>query len=401
LAGAAPFIRNEETAKIARSTPSAKAAAPGSGDSHSFDGLLKLIYCGPYDTPPWKPFLLALEHELNVDAATLVLWQPTMGDEGVLISVDTDRVLEQAYRQGNYPDDPFLNIQPGYVYSLEDVIEPAALRRTAYYRELLAPDDCEHMMALDVIGDFRGEAKLRLARRKDNTAFTLAEKSFCARLAQHLAQAVSHYDRITVPALEHDVYAAALAQLSFGIVILKDDDRILCISRAAEKLVENVDTLNFADGYVQLGDPKLARKFATIVSGLRAGYRSDAERQVGALSLPGTDKQGSLQVIIRPIPLPEYHYPKGKIGMALFISSSHYRRELSKEVIGQAFGLSPAEAAVVLRLSKGLSIVECAAALGIAPSTARGQLRSIYSKTGVRRQSDLVALVLSSTASLA
>jgi len=33
--------------------------------------------------------------------------------------------------------------------------------------------------------------------------------------------------------------------------------------------------------------------------------------------------------------------------------------------------------------------------------TARGQLRSIYSKTGVRRQADLVALVLSSTASLA
>lgn len=45
-----------------------------------------------------------------------------------------------------------------------------------------------------------------------------------------------------------------------------------------------------------------------------------------------------------------------------------------------------------------MSLEEAAEALGIKPNTARAHLRSIFSKTGVRRQTELVRLFLNSVA---
>jgi len=54
-------------------------------------------------------------------------------------------------------------------------------------------------------------------------------------------------------------------------------------------------------------------------------------------------------------------------------------------------GISPAEADISIKLASGLSLVEIAAAQGVSVGTVRVHLRSVYTKTGVRKQADLVA----------
>jgi DNA-binding CsgD family transcriptional regulator len=58
------------------------------------------------------------------------------------------------------------------------------------------------------------------------------------------------------------------------------------------------------------------------------------------------------------------------------------------------FGLTPAEARLVLRLIAGDSLQAIAKALGIQYETARGQLKSVFHKTGTRRQAELVVVVI-------
>jgi DNA-binding CsgD family transcriptional regulator len=48
-----------------------------------------------------------------------------------------------------------------------------------------------------------------------------------------------------------------------------------------------------------------------------------------------------------------------------------------------------------------LNLDEVAAALGMSRNTARAHLRSVFTKTGISRQSALVRLILKSVASLA
>jgi DNA-binding CsgD family transcriptional regulator len=55
----------------------------------------------------------------------------------------------------------------------------------------------------------------------------------------------------------------------------------------------------------------------------------------------------------------------------------------------------------VTELLDGVSIGEASSVLGISENTARAQLRSIFSKTGTHRQTDLTRMVLTSLAIIA
>ncbi|WP_454183488.1 alpha/beta fold hydrolase [Parvibaculum sp. MBR-TMA-1.3b-4.2] len=55
-----------------------------------------------------------------------------------------------------------------------------------------------------------------------------------------------------------------------------------------------------------------------------------------------------------------------------------------------ALGLTPAEERLAARLKSGLALKEAAADLNISVNTARNQLKSIFEKLGIKRQSDLV-----------
>lgn len=64
----------------------------------------------------------------------------------------------------------------------------------------------------------------------------------------------------------------------------------------------------------------------------------------------------------------------------------------------RVLGLTPAEARCAIALAEGLAPKEIAEGLGVSYETVRSQLRSIYDKTGVRRQAALVRLIQSVSA---
>jgi len=69
------------------------------------------------------------------------------------------------------------------------------------------------------------------------------------------------------------------------------------------------------------------------------------------------------------------------------------RIEADQDILAQALDLTPAEARLAALLARGLSIEAAAAELRVAQQTTRNQLKSIFAKTGVHRQSELVSLI--------
>jgi DNA-binding CsgD family transcriptional regulator len=67
----------------------------------------------------------------------------------------------------------------------------------------------------------------------------------------------------------------------------------------------------------------------------------------------------------------------------------------SQEAIRSAFGLTAAEARLAVRLAGGAPLDAVADEFRIAKETARSQLKSIFQRTGVHRQSELVSLLAS------
>lgn len=62
-------------------------------------------------------------------------------------------------------------------------------------------------------------------------------------------------------------------------------------------------------------------------------------------------------------------------------------------LIGRAFDLTPAESRLAAMLATGSSIASASERLCISRETARNHLKSIFSKTGAHRQSELVRLI--------
>jgi pimeloyl-ACP methyl ester carboxylesterase/DNA-binding CsgD family transcriptional regulator len=75
----------------------------------------------------------------------------------------------------------------------------------------------------------------------------------------------------------------------------------------------------------------------------------------------------------------------------VFLSSRDLRQ--APEIAQQGLGLTAAEGRLTAKLKQGLALNDAAAELGISAHTARTQLKSIFAKTGVRRQSELVGML--------
>jgi len=64
------------------------------------------------------------------------------------------------------------------------------------------------------------------------------------------------------------------------------------------------------------------------------------------------------------------------------------------------FNFTPAEANFAKLLAEGLTLDEAGEQLGITKNTVKSRLRSIFSKTGVTRQSSLIRILLDTMVSL-
>jgi DNA-binding CsgD family transcriptional regulator len=70
------------------------------------------------------------------------------------------------------------------------------------------------------------------------------------------------------------------------------------------------------------------------------------------------------------------------------------RSDIDRELrLQQEHGLSPQETRIALHLIDGGTVASAAEALGLAESTVRTHLKAVFSKTGVRRQAGLPALL--------
>jgi len=84
----------------------------------------------------------------------------------------------------------------------------------------------------------------------------------------------------------------------------------------------------------------------------------------------------------------------------LFICDPEKEAQLPCDLLKKGYGLSSAEARLALILMKGHSLGHAAEINGVTMNTVRSQLKSIFAKTGVQRQSELVRILMGSSPSV-
>jgi DNA-binding CsgD family transcriptional regulator len=115
---------------------------------------------------------------------------------------------------------------------------------------------------------------------------------------------------------------------------------------------------------------------------------------VGLAQLTGPDgRRAVLQVLPLGGRAREVFTATAAVGVVIDLGGPPLRLRLDPAAVAQAFPLTDREAEVACLLAEGLTLTKIAARLRVEVATARVHLRSIFDKTGARRQAELVALL--------
>ncbi|HEY6822598.1 MAG TPA: helix-turn-helix transcriptional regulator [Burkholderiales bacterium] len=177
----------------------------------------------------------------------------------------------------------------------------------------------------------------------------------------------------------------ALDMLDYAVVLVDGEARIEFRNHGANTLLRKPECpLSSANGML-LAKPRTAR--------------ADLKQAIGhacagagphGLRLPNGDAAGEpwLRIIVAPL-----HSAELAGCAAVWIMNGKSAGVPSEKMLSVLFGLSPAEARLARGLLFGRTPEEQARHTGVRLATVRTQLHSIFSKTGVRRQAELVALL--------
>ncbi len=103
-----------------------------------------------------------------------------------------------------------------------------------------------------------------------------------------------------------------------------------------------------------------------------------------------TRHDGTRPLIVSVGPVPTERFSMAGRRAIVFVEDVWATHPASAEKIALVFGVTPAEARLVAALSEGRTLMDAVHRLGISYNTGRAQLRSVLSKTGIRRQSELM-----------
>ncbi|EED68098.1 helix-turn-helix transcriptional regulator [Comamonas testosteroni] len=359
--------------------------------------LIAALYESAMDPQHWKVFLELLRSCANGNYASLVVRDPHGENVGWVISATGGRsevIPYDPYAQWS----PFLGIAKDQVLTLRDVMTESEWHSCRYYTDWCKGVDIEHILAVDVMTDNGCSYGWRITRPASAGAFESRQLDLVRMLVPHLKRVLNmqlnlHRDRQVI-----SLYGRATAQLMMGVVILDQAGKMIEANPAATTILNLGDGIRVNNGALEAVYANDNRKLQRLIRDALLSPRLERASTTEGMSITRQSGQLNWGVVVQSISADEWTEGKQRPSVAVFLRDTTGKAEPPVKLTQQLFHLTPAETAVATHLSNGMSLEEAAEALGIKPNTARAHLRSIFSKTGVRRQTELVRLFLNSVA---
>src|SRR5271155_4454183 len=363
-----------------------------------FSELLAAIYEGPLEAVPWKSALDLLRRHLRASYGTLMLQPPSAEREALMVNSAGDLPItrEAEYNKHYYALDPFVDLPPDRVVTVNELIGDANWRESEFYKNFLKPLDILHALGADIRTDDGLECRLRVARPHREPPFSSDDKALCAAVLPHLKRAVRLHSQLELMDSERRLYAGTVDRMLVGTVTLDETGAVLSSNPVADEMLHEGDGLRIVNGALRADAAAENRELQRLVKQALSGETGGTPAVVDAISITRKSSRGKLGVLVRSLPRTGWSKGKRRPSVALFIRDAERKSEASREMVRRLFDLTPAEASLALALANGLSLDEAADTLNIRKNTARAHLRSIFSKIGVTRQTTLVRVLLSS-----
>lgn len=325
-----------------------------------------------------------------VGASAAILLQSDIRTPDVPRTDSIDEGTQFYFRNNWHLRDPrakaFPRMMAGEVVTDLDLMTPEQIRADPMYNEVLFPFGYRWFAGVGFWADTAAWA-LTIQRTGREGMFEAHDKQLLARLAPRLTETATLATAVGRAVLTS--MSDVLNRVRQPALVLNREGMVLRTNEIADRGFD--DEIRIRERRLVLRDKQAMARFDQLVSMIRSTPDA-AAIPASPILVRRTTKP---PVVLRLLPV-EGAARSVFLGARAMLILSNLTPRLAPDpaLIGQAFDLTPAESRLAALLATGTSIASAAEHLRISRETARNHLKSIFSKTGVHRQSELVKLLL-------
>jgi len=324
-----------------------------------------------------------------VGASAALLLQSDVRTPDVPRTASIAEATDFYFRNNWHLKDPrakaFPRMMAGEVVTDLDVMSPEQIRADPMYNEVLFPFGYRWFAGIGFWADSAAWA-LTLQRTGREGAFEARDKQLLVQLAPRLTETATLATVVGRAALTS--MTDVLDRVRQPALVLDRDGMVLRTNAVADRGFD--DEIRIRDRRLVLRDKQAMTRFDQLISMIRSTPDA-AAIPASPILIRRTTKP---PVVLRTLPVDGAARSVFLGARAMVILSNLVPRAApAPALIGQAFDLTPAESRLAALLATGASLASAAEDLRITRETARNHLKSIFSKTGAHRQSELVTLV--------
>jgi len=275
-----------------------------------------------------------------------------------------------------------------------DLPHPESFADSRFFREWVRPQGVAYAAGGIVLREGAWMTQMIMQRSSAQPPFNRAEMDELNELIPHLRRAIQMRQRFAELQFGQNFLAGSLDVLAMPTLLFDENSRVIHINRSATALLDRRNGLWLDDKYLLTRDAHVTRSLNLKLSNaIRSGRAGDGE-PTGVVLLPRTARMPLMLMIVPMSP----SGASAREAALLFVFDPETVPAVTHDLVRKLFGLTEAEVALAIALCSGKTLDDAATERGTSVHTARSQLKSIFGKTGTRRQAELVSLLVASPA---
>lgn len=315
---------------------------------------------------------------------------------GGRISTEAHVDYMRFYRSANPQLPLVMAAEPGLWIRCHEHFDDAYVESSPFYRDYLIPHGGRYLASTKLIDDARSFVHFGTVRGVGQPPLDDAEIACLARICQHLWHAYTIHRGLAARPLGIRLGVELLDRLAQPVALLGQDRELRYLNPACERLFAEFGERPVPGRPLPLfgrGEPALLDDvLADLLRPRQPAAPPGRVRRVLRLAPPDGQPLLAIGSVLEPAAVMSAF---GEEPLALLMFHRPGRaRHIDPVVVAEAFGLTPAEARVAVLLANGLNAEQIAAERNASLLTVRTQIRSILAKTGVRRQPELVRMLV-------
>jgi len=367
--------------------------------------LLAALYDAALDEERWPSALRLIQDWIGSDSASVnwsyrnaedysgySAWRSVVGgwaDPNIRRTLDT-------YYARLFPFRAALErLVPGQVYLTHEIFPERTLCNTEYYSDWMRPNDMHHTAGVLVAITPNVFSNLDLQRRCGTRPFGERERLRLKVLAPHVQRALGLTRRLAELRSHSAAFGEVLDRLSAGVAILDGEARLLYANSKAARLLQRGKEVAVRSGKIVFASTEIEPRFDAMVRRAAASAEGRALAGGGTIRVPGNVAHGRIIMHVTPLNAEVTdslsRLPAARVAVIMRDGAAPSNMA---DVFSREFGLTPAEARIARGLANGNTLRDLADQFNVSSVTARNQLRAILEKTGTRRQSELMLLLV-------